>query len=108
MVESVKDSTLQGSTVAPGNESINSALKARVQNVDTDNVKIREDELLYLLPEDILFPEDLEVRPWSKLMGLTEDEIEEIDKLAKTIEEEGQIDPIKVRLSADGVSGRRG
>ena len=102
MVESVKDSTLQGSTVAPGNESINSALKARVQNVDTDNVKIREDELLYLLPEDILFPEDLEVRPWSKLMGLTEDEIEEIDKLAKTIEEEGQIDPIKVRVNKDG------
>lgn len=60
--------------------------------------KVREDQLLYLLPDEIVFPESLDVRPWSKKLGLTEEESEEIQKLADTIAEEGQIDPIKVMM----------
>lgn len=101
MTEAVKDNSSQAvSGNVPPNQTTTKESGSKPLTKTTD--KIREDQLIYLPPEEVLFPDELDVRPWSKLIGPTELEIEEIDKLAKTIDEEGQIDPIKVRVNPEG------
>lgn len=53
--------------------------------------------LMYLDPSQIVEPETTNVRPWSSRVGDTEAEIDKISRLAATIEEEGQIQPVRVR-----------
>jgi len=69
------------------------------------------DQLVYLLPEEIVIPEQMDVRPYTTKTGDAESEIEAISRLAETIQEEGQIQPVRVRFGGDGtyelVAGRR-
>ena len=69
------------------------------------------DQLLYLLPEDINIPPELDVRPWSNRMGPTEKETQALNELVESIKAEGQLEPIKVRYNGndgyDVVIGRR-
>lgn len=53
--------------------------------------------MLYLLPEDIMEPEETNVRPFSTRVGDTEEELTEIAALGASIAQEGQIQPIKVK-----------
>lgn len=74
-------------------------------------VNIAADRLILLAPEDIVVPESLDVRPWSGVDGGGDKEIEAIQNLAETISEEGQINPVKLRLTKEGmyelIAGRR-
>jgi ParB/RepB/Spo0J family partition protein len=90
-----------------------SAVDVTDKDVDTgtDMIPDNGDQLLYLLPEDINIPDELDVRPWSNRVGPSEKETEALTNLVTSIEAEGQIQPIKVRYNADGgydlVAGRR-
>ncbi len=69
------------------------------------------EQLLFLLPEEVNIPAELDVRPYSSNIGPTEKETEALTNLMNAILEEGQIQPVKVRYNADGgydlVAGRR-
>ncbi|PWT88245.1 MAG: hypothetical protein C5B54_10935 [Acidobacteria bacterium] len=66
--------------------------------------------LLFLDTKDIVESEVTNVRPWST-KNHDEEEIQKIEALAATIEEEGQIEPVVVRKGDNGswelVAGRR-
>jgi ParB/RepB/Spo0J family partition protein len=53
--------------------------------------------LVYLSTEEIVETEVTNVRPWSSKVGDSEAEIKRIEALAATIEQEGQLQPVKVR-----------
>lgn len=79
-----------------------------------ENVVNEHNEILVFLdPSQIVEPDVTNVRPWSSKVGDTEAEIKKIEALAATIEEEGQLQPVKVRkLDGDGgmyelIIGRR-
>jgi ParB family chromosome partitioning protein len=79
--------------------------------MSTENRELQT-QLLMLDPTQIIEPEITNVRPFSAKLGDTEEEIKAIEALAATIEEEGQLQPVKVRrLGEDGVfeiiAGRR-
>jgi ParB/RepB/Spo0J family partition protein len=90
-----------GTRVTPEADSDKKEEKAEV---------VSPDRLLYLLPEDISIPEDLDVRPWTSKGG-SEKEVDAIASLAATISAVGQISPIKVRYKEGGgfelIAGRR-
>lgn len=74
-----------------------------VEHVDVSTSSVGMDTLLFLDTTEILEPEVSNVRPWSTKVGDTEAEIKAIEALAATIEEEGQIQPVKVRwVLSDG------
>lgn len=81
--------------------------------MSTDEQKQASELLLFLLPESLVIPEITDVRPFSSKLGDTEEEIQEIERLAQTIIQEGQIQPIEVRPASNGhegyevVAGRR-
>ena len=45
------------------------------------------EQLVFLSPEDISEPEDSNVRPWSAKQTETEKELDELEALARTLEE---------------------
>lgn len=78
-------------------EDVRAMDEAMDKVVDEGDGGVGPDRLVYLLPEEIVIPEVLDVRPWSTRAGNTEAEVEAIEQLAKTIQDEGQIQPVKVR-----------
>lgn len=72
-----------------------------VNGIDTDVTvtgnAVASETLLFLDTAQIIEPEATNVRPWSAKVGDTEAEIKKIEALAATIEEEGQIQPVRVR-----------
>lgn len=62
------------------------------------------DMLVELNPEDILIDESVNVRPYSTAAGESETEAEEIERLAGSIEAEGQLQPVRVRVEQVQVS----
>ncbi len=100
MVETSKDSTPETQT---GDQTANKSANKSVDKLAKELAgKVREAHLIYLLPEEIVRPEELNVRPWSTRMGITEEETDAIERLAATIAEEGQTNAIKVRVGKDG------
>lgn len=100
----------------PGEENLaNKASKSASESAgnvgSTGEERVGPDQLVYLLPEEITVPEHLDVRPYTTRAGDGESEIEAISKLAETIAEEGQIQPVRVRYGEGGgyelVAGRR-
>jgi ParB/RepB/Spo0J family partition protein len=59
-----------------------------------------------LLPEEILIQETTNVRPYTSHQGETEEEIKALNDLMTSIEEEGQIQPIRVALIPEAQDGQ--
>ena len=62
--------------------------------------------LVYLNAEDIVIPEETNVRPWSAAHGDTDEEMKAIEEMAETIGKEGQIQAVRVVEDSDGNGGR--
>ena len=61
-----------------------------------------ESALMFLTPDEIVIDDSLNVRPFSTRFGDTEEELRDIQELAESMQSAGQVQPVKVRLMANG------
>src|SRR3990167_2931611 len=54
------------------------------------------------LPEEIVIDEVVDVRQYSHMAGDTDEELDAIERQVQSIEDEGQLQPVRVRLDDAG------
>lgn len=80
------------------------------ENTTTAGVSQGDERLMMLSTTEIIEPEFTNVRPWTVKMGDDEEEFKRIEALAQTIEEGGQVQPVRVIATGEGyklIAGRR-